>query len=67
MGGIKMRIFYFLAAVLVSAAIVILLGLTPDRISADIMSLMHRDRSLKYKAEAISSSLISLVVPTFSN
>lgn len=51
MGGIKMRIFYFLAAVLVSAAIVILLGLTPDRISADIMSLMHRDRSLKYKVD----------------
>ena len=37
-----MRIFYLLAAVLASAAIVILLGLTPDRISADIMSLMHQ-------------------------
>ncbi len=46
-----MRIFYLIAAVLSSTAIVILLGLTPERISADIMSFMHRDRSLKYKVD----------------
>lgn len=44
-----MKIIYLLAALLLSAAVVILLGLSPQRITDDIMSLLHRDRSLKYK------------------
>ena len=44
-----MKVIYLLAALLLSAAVVILLGLSPQRITDDIMSLLHRDRSLKYK------------------
>ena len=44
-----MKVIYLLAALLLSAAVVILLGLSPQRITDDIMSLLHRDGSLKYK------------------
>lgn len=40
-----------------SAAVVILLGITPQRISDDIMSLLHRDRSLKYKVLAAQGKI----------
>ena len=44
-----MKIICLLAALLMTAAIIILLGLTPQRISDDIMSLLHREKSLKHK------------------
>lgn len=43
------RIIYLFGALLMSAGIVVLLGLTPEIITQDIMSLMSRERSLKYK------------------
>lgn len=46
-----MRIIYLLAAIMMSAAVIIMLGLTPQRISDDIMSLMQRERKLKYKVD----------------
>ena len=46
-----MRIIYFLAALMLSAAIIILLGLTPQRIGEDIMSIMSRERKMKYKVD----------------
>lgn len=45
------RIIYLIGAVLMSGGIIVLLGLTPDRITEDIMSLLSRSRSLKYMAE----------------
>lgn len=45
------RIIYLIGAVLMSGGIIALLGLTPDRITEDIMSLLSRSRSLKYMAE----------------
>lgn len=45
------RIIYLIGAVLMSGGIIVLLGLTPDRITEDIMSLLSRNRSLKYMAE----------------
>ena len=43
------RVIYLFGALMMSAGIVILLGLTPERITHDIMSLMSRQRSLKYR------------------
>lgn len=45
------RIIYLIGAVLMSGGIIVLLGLTPDRITEDIMSLLSRSRKLKYMAE----------------
>lgn len=42
------RIIYLIGAVLMSCGIIVLLGLTPERITADIMSLLSRNRSLRY-------------------
>ena len=42
------RIIYLFGALLMSAGIVVLLGITPEIITQDIMSLMSRQRSLKY-------------------
>ena len=42
------RVIYLFGALLMSAGIVILLGITPEIITQDIMSLMSRQRSLKY-------------------
>ena len=44
-----MKMICLLGALLMTAAIIILLGLTPQRISDDIMSLLHREKSLKDK------------------
>lgn len=44
------RIIYLIGAVLMSCGIIVLLGLTPERITADVMSLLSRNRSLKYLA-----------------
>lgn len=46
-----MRIIYFISALMISVAIVLILGLSPQRISDDIMSLLHRDRGLKYRVD----------------
>jgi hypothetical protein len=43
------RVIYLFGALLMSAGIVILLGITPEIITQDIMSLMSRQRSLKYR------------------
>lgn len=43
------RIIYLFGALLMSAGIVVLLGITPEIITQDIMSLMSRQRSLKYR------------------
>lgn len=43
------RVIYLFGALMMSAGIVILLGLTPEIITHDIMSLMSRQRSLKYR------------------
>ena len=45
-----MKVIYLLAALLLSAAVVILLGLSPQRITDDIMSLLHR--CLLYTSDA---------------
>lgn len=44
------RIICLFGALLMSAGIIILLGITPEMITQDIMSLMSRERNLKYKA-----------------
>lgn len=43
------RIIYLFGSLMMSAGIIILLGITPEVITQDIMSLMSRERSLKYK------------------
>ena len=43
------RVIYLFGALMMSAGIVILLGITPEIITQDIMSLMSRQRSLKYR------------------
>lgn len=43
------KIIYLFGALLMSAGIVILLGITPEIVTNDIMSLLTRERSLKYK------------------
>lgn len=43
------RIIYLFGSIMMSVGIIILLGITPEVITQDIMSLMSRERSLKYK------------------
>lgn len=43
------KVIYLFGAVMMSLGIIVLLGLTPEVITQDIMSLMSRERSLKYK------------------
>lgn len=43
------RVIYLFGSLMMSAGIIILLGITPEVITQDIMSLMSRERSLKYK------------------
>ena len=43
------RIIYLFGSLMMSAGIVILLGITPEIITQDIMSFMSRSRNLKYK------------------
>lgn len=43
------KIIYLFGALMMSAGIIVLLGLTPETITRDIMSLITRERSLKYK------------------
>lgn len=43
------KIIYLMGALLMSAGIIILLGITPEIITQDIMSIISRERSLKYK------------------
>jgi len=45
------KIIYLIGSLLMSAGIVILLGITPEIITQDIMSLLSRERSLKYKVQ----------------
>lgn len=43
------KIIYLFGSLLMSAGIIILLGITPEIITGDIMALLSRERSLKYK------------------
>lgn len=43
------KIIYLLGSLLISAGIIVLLRITPETVTQDIMSLMTRNRSLKYK------------------
>ena len=45
------KIIYLFGAILMSAGIIVLLGITPEIITQDIMSLITRNRSLKYKIQ----------------
>lgn len=42
------RLIYLFGALLMSGGIVVLLGITPEVMTQDIMSLLSRQRSLKY-------------------
>lgn len=42
------RLIYLFGALLMSGGIVVLLGITPEVTTQDIMSLLSRQRSLKY-------------------
>lgn len=43
------KLIYLVGSLLMSAGIVVLLGITPEIVTNDIMSLLTRERSLKYK------------------
>lgn len=43
------KIIYLLGSLLMSVGIVILLGITPEVVTNDIMALLSKERSLKYK------------------
>lgn len=45
------RLIYLFGALLMSGGIVVLLGITPEVMTQDIMSLLSRQRSLKYLVE----------------
>lgn len=58
-----MKIICLLGALLMTAAIIILLCLTPQRISDDIMSLLHREKSLKDKVLTAQGKLQEVKAP----
>lgn len=44
-----LRLLYLVAALMMSFGIIILLGLTPEVVTEDIMRLLNRDRTLRYQ------------------